>query len=540
MQNLLRLVASNWKSGLTVALVSLPLSLSLAIASGATPIMGIITAVWAGLVAAIFGGSDYNVVGPAGALAAIIAGFGMTFGPELMPMLALCSGVLMLVIWLLRLDRYLVFIPSSVMYGFTLGVGLAIGLSQLNAALGLSGLPLHESLLANFLESLRHIGEAQLPTFTLFAGCLVLLFVCVKLFPKIPGAVVVAVVGIAIGYAAEAGMLPFEIQTLLAKYGTFRADLFTPPAILPPLDPRFFQAVVTVAVVAVLETLLSAKIADGMTGSRFHQSREVRGVALANIASGIAGGLPATGVFVRTALNVKTGASSRVSSGLNAVFVAIISLLLFSGFQYMPLAAVASILVFAAIRMVDIKEFKKLFVFDRGAFWLALLVAVLVFSVDSMIGLLVGVAVALLSFVSCLSRAQSELTLHKPNCDLLRIPHHKLAEHEGDCDIVVYRFAGELTYFNGNSHEDNIRRIKAKTIILSLRNLLYIDIDGMEILHDIIKQTEKRGHVLYLTSISDFVRPSLQKAAWFMRMEEAGSVFRSTTDALTALGFPKR
>ncbi len=540
MQNLLRLAASNWKSGLTVALVSLPLSLSLAIASGATPIMGIITAVWAGLVAAIFGGSDYNVIGPAGALAAIIAAFGMTFGPALMPVLAICSGALMLVIWLLRLDRYLVFIPSSVMYGFTLGVGLAIGLGQLNAALGLTGLPVHETLLMNLLESLRHIGQTQLPTLTLFAACLALLFLCAKVMPKVPGAVVVAVIGIAIGYAAESGMLPFQVQTLLAKYGTFHANLFQLPMLLPPLDVRFFQAVVTVAVVAVLETLLSAKIADGMTNSRFHQSNEVRGVALANIASGIAGGLPATGVFVRTALNVKTGASSRASSGLNAIFVAVISLLLFSGFQYMPLAAVASILVFAAIRMVDVKEFKKLFVFDRGAFWLALLVAVLVFSVDSMTGLLVGVTVALLSFVAHLSRAQSELTLHKPNCDLLRIPHHKLAEHEGDCDIVVYRFAGELTYFNGNSHEDNIRRIKAKTIILSLRNLLYADIDGVEILHDILRQAEKRGHTVYLTSISEFVRPTLEKAGWFLKKQEGGAVFASTTDALTFLGFPKR
>lgn len=336
-------------------------------------------------------------------------------------------------------------------------------------------------------------------------------------------------------------MLPFTIQTLFSKYGALTANLFQPPStFLPPLDPVFWKAVLTVAVVAVLETLLSAKIADSMTGTRFAQGREVRGIALANIASGLAGGLPATGVFVRTALNVKTGATSRLSSGLNACFVAVIALALFSGFQYLPLAAVASILVFAAIRMVDAKEFRKLYAFDRRAFWLALLVAALTFGVDAMIGLLVGVTFALLGFVAHLSHAQSELTLHKPNCDLLRIPHHKLAQHEGDCDIVVYRFAGELTYFNGHSHEDNIACIKAKTIILSLRNLLYIDIDGLEILHEIIKRAEKRGHVVYLTSISDFVRPVLEKADWFGRKEEIGGVFKSTTDALTALGFPKR
>jgi hypothetical protein len=200
MPRILRELSANWKSGLTVALVSVPLSLSLAIASGAAPITGIITAVWAGLIAAALGGSEYNVIGPAGALSGILAGVTLTFGASVLPLVAILAGAVIFAFYILRWDRYLVFIPSSVMHGFTLGVGVTIALGQINAALGLQGLKVHESLLMNFYESLLHAGQTQLPTFILFAATLALLFGIARLAPRIPGAVVAAIMGIAIGY----------------------------------------------------------------------------------------------------------------------------------------------------------------------------------------------------------------------------------------------------------------------------------------------------------------------------------------------------
>ncbi len=531
-------VAMNWKSGLTVALVSIPLSLSLAIASGATPIMGIITAIWAGLAAAAFGGSKYNVVGPAGALSGILASFALAGGMQMLPVLAIASGIVIFAVYLLRWDRYLVFIPSSVMHGFTLGVGLTIGLGQTNAALGLQGLPPHDSLLRNFLESAAHVGQTNPHAFALFAILLCLLFMLAKWLPRLPGAIVVAVIGIAIGYLSEMHLVPLTLQTLLSKYGTLEATLVQPPSFaLPVFNMVLVKAIFTVSVVAVLETLLSAKIADGMTGTRFNQRRETLGLAMANIASGLAGGLPATGVLARTAINVKSGAKSAWSSGLNAVFIALIALLLFRGFQYLPLAAVASILVFAAIRMVEIAHFKKLFSFDLSSFWLSILVGVLTFAVDPMVGILVGSTIALLEFVQHLSRGQSELTLHKNRALIARIPHHRLHEHDEPSDVVVYRFAGELTYFNGNSHEDAIRKIKAHTIILSLRNLFYIDLDGLDILGEIIKENKKAGRTMLISGISEYIKPLVEKSAWFKQKHMVGKVYGTTTEALSALGF---
>jgi SulP family sulfate permease len=193
MNRVFREIAQNWKSGLTVAMVSVPLSLALAIASGATPVMGIITAVWAGLVAAALGGSEYNVVGPAGALSGILVAFALTVGVQYLPLLALLSGALVFVCYIFKWEKYLVFIPSSVMHGFTLGVGLTIGLGQLNSALGLSGLPVHESALLNIWESLTHVSQFNPLTAGLFLSLLLLLFVLARFFPRIPGAVVIVV-----------------------------------------------------------------------------------------------------------------------------------------------------------------------------------------------------------------------------------------------------------------------------------------------------------------------------------------------------------
>ncbi|HLD71690.1 MAG TPA: SulP family inorganic anion transporter [Candidatus Peribacteraceae bacterium] len=539
MKRISQQIASNWKSGLTVALVSIPLSLSLAIASGATPLMGIITAIWAGLVAAIFAGSEFNVIGPAGALSGILAVFAMEHGMEMLPMLAILSGLVILAFYFLRWDRYLIFIPSSVIHGFTLGVGLTIGLGQINFALGLKDLPAHETLVLNLYESILHIGQAQLHTFLLFAFLLFVLFAIARWIPRIPGAVVAAAVGIVIGYLSEIHLLPFTFQTVLSKYGAFTGwPIQVPAFVVPSMELSLWKAVFTVAVVAILETLLSAKIADGMTKKRFNQKKEMLALSLANIASGLAGGLPATGVLARTALNIQSGAKSRFSSGINALFILLIALLFFRGFQYLPLPVVASILVFVSIRMIEPEHFIKLFRFDQSMFWMAILVGALTFGVDPMIGILVGSAISLLVFVQHLSRGQSELTLHKNKKLLARIPVSHAHKYAGQSDVTVYRFAGELTYFNGKSHEDAMRKIHADTLILSLRNLFYIDLDGLEALENMVEHQEAAGRTVLLTGASEYIKPLLEKASWFTSREKEGVVFSSTTDALKFLGFP--
>lgn len=527
-------IIHNWKSGVSVALVSIPLSLSLSIASGAGPIPGIVTAIWAGLIASIFGGSRFNVVGPAGALSTMLAAYALYFGtPQVLPVIAIISGIFILFAWAFRFDRYLVFVPQSVVHGFTLGVAITIALGQLNALLGLRGLTRHPELLANLAETSKHIGQTSLPTVGVFIFGLALMFYLFKLSPKIPNSIIVAVLGIIIGYAASANALPFALVTLKDIYGSLSLSLFNPITIAPSFyDPAIVKAGAIVAFVIILETLISAKVADGMTKTKFKRRKEVLGVGLANIAAGVTGGLPASGVFARTALNIRSGATSTWSQGINAVVVAVLSLICIGWFSYMPMAIVASILIYACVRMVGIQHFVKLYKFERSAFWLSIFVAVIMLVFDATVGILVGALVALLMCANKLSCAQAAVTTHDAHAGM--DPQGSGVEQDRRGTAMVYRFAGELTYLNSANHVDEVQKIgpEITSIILNFKNLFYVDADGMEALDEIIEYAELRKLEVYVTGVHNVVLPMLNTSTWFRHMEKDGRVLASSHEAI--------
>jgi SulP family sulfate permease len=525
----------NWKSGITVSLVSVPLSVSLAIAGGATPLMGIITAVWAGLFAAIFGGSNFNIVGPTGALSGLLLVFAINNGVDALSFLAIATGLVVLAIWALKLEKYIVFIPASVLHGFTLGVAFIIGLNQLNFALGLSKLPQHEKFILNVWESLQHISQISVVTFVIFVVGLALLLVLAQKFPKTPWAIVLAVVGIVIGYFSSRGSLPFTLQTLETRYGDISGSLIHLPHFTTKLlNMQTLVAVLAVSLIAVLETLISAKIADGMTKTRFHQRKEIFGLAIANIGSGLFGGIPATAALARTSLNVKTQATHKTSAFVSSVFVALIAVVFLAWFKYLPLAVVASILVFVAIRMVSQEHFIHLYKHDKIAFGVSMLVTVITIVQDPTIGILVGAIVALLISANKISESQAEFTILKSGDMKPRHRTHDMQELEKHGDVLVYRVAGQLIYMNGLSHQKNIESISDSihTVIISLRNMFYVDVDGLDALREMIETLQVKGKKFAITGVNSLAEPMLFQNPWFSSMRANGHVFDSTTDAL--------
>lgn len=536
---IIQLLKNNWKSGITVALVSLPLSISLAVAANATPVMGVITAFWAGLLAAIFGGSNYNIVGPTGALSGTLAAYALTHGMKTLPLLAALAGICIIIAYVFRLERYIVFIPSSVVHGFTLGVAFIIGLNQLNFALGLSGLPAHEKFIANVFESLKNLPGADAWTFSFFAIALIALFAFIKWAPKFPGPIALAPVGILIGYLATSGRLPFTLLTLSSRFGDISPKLF----ILPEISAQFFtsdlmKAVLTVAIVAILETLISAKIADAMTKTKFNQRSEVLGLGLANLASGLTGGIPATAALARTALNIKSGAQHKASAWINALVVGLIALVFLPYFKYLPLSVVAAILVYVAVRMVEGEHFIHLYQHDKTAFGISMLVAAITIIEDPIVGILVGAAISLLLFVKKLSEGQAEISVNKNKEMIARLYGSAYALGEiSHGDVVVYRFSGPMTYVNAQSHILAISRINGvtKTIILSFRNISYIDIDGVDAITEIIEDLNNREVSVILTSIGEHLLPIVGEATWYIEKRNSNAIFESTAAALKTI-----
>ena len=538
MKPILQKLQQNWRSGLSVALISLPLSISLGVASGATPVMGIITAVWAGLMAGIFGGSNYNIIGPAGALSGILAAFAMGAGPALLPMVALFTGLFVLMAYFFKLEQYLVLIPKTIMFGFSLGVGLIIGAGQLQNALQISDIPKHEEFIKNIIEVFKHLNMTYVPALMITVIVASLLLIFSKHLKKVPGVIIVAPVGILLGYLSHNNLIPLDFVTLLDKFGNTPLKLIAIPQFA--ISEKIIVTAISVAFIAILETLISAKMGDIATRTKFNSRKELLGLSLANIISGIFGGLPATGVFVRTGLNIKSNATHKTSQILNALFVAAIGLLLFKVFIYIPLCVVAGILIYAAIKMVEMHELQYLYERSKKDFIIAIGVAVLMFTIDTIVGLMVGVVIVLLSMVKNMAKAQFELTTNNDDHALTcRAYDDAEISHVKESNTTVYSFKGSLIYINADEHKERImtRVPHSHNVVLRLRELALIDIDGLRAFSEIIKELESQGVKVLCSSAHNGVMEMISKSEVYDYMKEKNMFFATTSDALKELGY---
>ncbi|NTV22256.1 MAG: SulP family inorganic anion transporter [Candidatus Yonathbacteria bacterium] len=535
---LLTRMKTNWRSGLTVSLVSIPLSVSLAVASQASPIVGIITAIWAGLMASLIGGSHYNIVGPTGALSGIIAMYVIMHGANTLPVLAMLSGMFIFVAYLLKLERYLVFIPGSAIHGFTLGVAFIIALNQWNFVFGLSGLTKHETFIDNLWESFTHMYQFSPLTVLVFALSLGFLYAMRKFTTKVPGAIILAPIGILLGYMTTMGIVPFSLQTLDTLYPNMHIGLFMPYSL--SIFPAMIVPALTIALVAIIETMLSAKIADGMTGTKYRRRPEMRGLAVANIVSGLFGGMPATAALARTSLNVKTGANDKVSATISSIFIALISLLFLGYFKFIPLAVIGAILVFVAIQMVEAEHFKRMFLHDRKNFYVSLIVAFITVYEDPIVGILFGVGIASILLIEKLSRGQFDLVVNDRHKQVVgHMSGDKLDTIVKGSDTIVYSIAGLLCYVNGEAHVERFHTALNgyENVILRLRGVYYIDIDGVETIDEIIRTLKARGKHVYMTSVNKNICALLKESEMYRELKQHGHVFEKSADALRHLGF---
>ncbi|MDP3970896.1 MAG: SulP family inorganic anion transporter [bacterium] len=531
-------ILQNWKSGLTVSIVTIPLSLALAITSGATPTQGIITAFWAGLIGALLGGSNYNIVGPTGALAGVLVSYTLIHGYQVLPMVAILSGIIIMIAYIFRLDKYIIFIPRSVVNGFTLGVAFIIGFGQLDSALGMADIHKTESFIENIFIIFKNLNQAHWGVFLLFIFSTLLIIFWNKKFQKIPGAAVVAFLGIVLMMILpEIGYTP-ELVTLGDKYEAISATLFENPIagfdwqILLTQD-LWFLAFAT-AVIAILETLLSGQIADSLTGTKFSRRKEVFGLSIANIGSGLMGGMPATAALARTALNIKSGANHKTSAVINSIFIGIITIFFISFFKFLPMVVISSILVIVAMGMIEKKHFIHLIDNEKTAFVLSLFVALIVVVEDPIIGILFGTVIALLIFVNKVSYGQTEVLLWKnEKMTEALLKNDFLKKEVIDSDIVVYKISGTLTYINMPAHLEAVQRIKDNNyVIISLRNSFYADVDGIDYLGEIVEVLKKNNKHVLLSGINKEIERLIHKEQFYKYKLDQGKIYKRTSEAI--------
>lgn len=522
---------SNIQSAFTVALISIPLLISLAVASGVNPIAGIISGIFAGMMAAFFGGSNFNIVGPTGALSGLIALYALQNGADAVPALAVVTGLFILLAYLFRLERYLIFVPSSVIHGFTLGVASILVLGQINFAFGLKNIPQHEKFIENLIESCKHISEFSWQALLLFTCFFCALFIWRKLVPSIPGAIVFAPIGIGIGYAMKHALIPLQIQTLGDKFGAITFELAQMPHIV--LSSQLFVSAGVIALVSIIESMLSAKIADVMTKTKHNTHKEVLGLGLANLVAGLVGGMPVTAALARTALNIKAGATNWTSAFLCGILIAVISFFSLSYFAYIPMVVVAAILVYVAVNMVELHHLSRFFHKDRRSFWISMLVAVVTILEDPIIGILAGSVAALLLLLNTLTQSYYHIATHETSSRHTADLHQARKEN-----MLVYTFKGKLAYLNCQGHVTRFQSdyTSYAGIILVLDNLYYVDLDGIDVLDEIIELLRRRDQRVAVVRPNAQIADMLHESTEFKALEKKGLVFNSLADALRAEG----
>ena len=501
----------NLIAGLVVGIVALPLAMAFAIASGARPEQGIYTAIIGGGLISIFGGSRLQIAGPTGAFIAILAGITAKYGIAGLQVATLMSGVMLLLMGLARMGGVIKFIPAPVVVGFTAGIGVIIFVGQWSEFFGLPkpvGEHYHEKLW-HLLQSLPNTHLSTL-SFALLGLLLVLLTPKIKLLARVPGPLVAMIVVTLLQMILH---MP-GVATIGSAFGgiptglpTFVVPEMSVPQIITLIGPAF-----TIAMLGAIEALLSAVVADGMSGTKHDSNQELIGQGLANIAVPFFGGFAATGAIARTATNIRNGATSPLAGIMHAITLIAVLLFLAPLASDIPLAVLAAILFVVAWNMSEVKHFAHLLKTAPIADRLILLITfVLTVFADLVVAVNVGMILAILHFLRRMSDAVETLPVDETEL------HTELARHgiqHLPPDLLVYEIAGPMFFGAVENFERALVQTQAdpKILIIRLRRVPFMDITGIQVLEEVMQKLRRRGIRVMLCEANERVLAKLQRA----------------------------
>ena len=505
-------------AGLTVAIVALPLSMAIAIASHATPERGLYTAIVGGFVISLLGGSRFQIGGPAGAFIVLVASIVDRHGFDGLLLATLMAGAMIFAIGALRLGTYIKYVPHPVTVGFTSGIAVIIFASQIRELLGLKLAGAEPAPLVSKLAALWQALPSFSPAAAGVAAFSVLLILLLrKLKPHWPGFL--------IAVAATAGgawVLGLDVETIASRFGGIPRGLPIPS--LPPMSLDTMEALlpdaVALALLGSIESLLSAVVADSMTGRRHRSNCELVAQGLANIASALFGGLTATGTIARTATNVRAGAHGPVAGMLHAAFILLFMLVAAPLAGFIPLAALAAILAVVAWNMAERAEFKSLLTASRGEAAVLLATFGLTVFRDLTEGIIVGVTLGCLVFMHRMAQA-IEVETHRPlpmveedradAGDGARPAYDPDAEYATASDIVIHRISGAFFFGAASTVAATLERIgePPRGFILDLSRVPFVDYSAAHSLHGFLRKAARHDAVVYLTGAPPHIRREL-------------------------------
>ncbi|MEQ1953848.1 SulP family inorganic anion transporter [Mesorhizobium sp. CN2-181] len=501
-------------SGLTVAIVALPLSMAIAIASGVSPDRGLYTAIVGGFLVSLLGGSRFQIGGPAGAFIVLVSATVQAHGVDGLILATMMSGVMLAAIGYARLGTFVKFIPYPVTVGFTAGIAVIIFSSQIGELFGLTLSGPEPGPFVPKLMALASVAStANIATIGVSALTIAAILLIRRFRPQWPGLLIAVLLA-----SVAAAMLGLPVETIGTKFGGIPRTL--PAPALPPFSLDKVMAVLPSAIsftlLGAIESLLSAVVADGMTGRRHRSNCELVAQGFANIGAALFGGICVTGTIARTATNVRSGAESPVAGMAHSVFLLAFMLLAAPLASYIPLSALAGVLAVVAFNMVERDAFVALLRSSWGDAIVLLVTFGLVVFRDLTEGIVVGFALGALLFIDRMSRsvafeAQTPLGVQdiadSENGD--RKPYH--AEAEGSPDLVIYRLSGAFFFGAASMVGTTLDRIADthSSFILDFSAVPVLDSTAANIIEQSARKAERRGIRFFITGASPAVRRML-------------------------------
>ncbi len=534
---------SDLTAGVIVGIVALPLAIAFGIASGVTPEKGIITAIIAGFIISAFGGSRVQIGGPTGAFIVIVYGIIQQYGMTGLMVATIMAGIILVIMGFARFGSIIKFIPYPVVVGFTSGIALLIFSTQIKDLLGLT----MKSVPSEFHEKWIAYGES-LATLNYYAfGIAALSLLIMILWPKvthrIPGSLIAIIVSTLLVH-----LLHIPVETIGSRFGEI-------PSNIP--EPHFYQinfAVIknliapatTIAILAAIESLLSAVVADGMIGGKHRSNMELIAQGLANIASPIFGGIPATGAIARTATNIKNGGRTPVAGIAHSLTLLLIMLFFGKLAKLIPMATLAAILVIVAYNMSEWRSFKSLLKSPRSDVVVLLTTFLLTVIFDLTIAIQIGMILAVILFMRRMAMVTNVGVITRELADEEEsYDPNSINRREVPKSVEVFEVNGPFFFGAASTFKDAMHVIEEppKVRIIRMRNVPAIDATGLHTLEEFYKDSKKQGTTIVLSGVHTQPLYAMTQAGLLDLFGEE-NVFGNIDDALDRareiIGLPKK
>ncbi len=506
-------------AGLIVGILSIPMAISFAIASGARPEQGIFTAIIAGFLVSLLGGSRVQVAGPTGAFVILVHTTIQQFGYEGLAIATLLAGVFLCLMGFFRFGAFIKFIPYPVTIGFTSGLALVIFTGQIPDLFGLKFTSFPPEFHKRWALFASHCTSIDLITFSIALISLAIMIFWPKISKRIPGAIVAILLTTAL-----VQLFHLPIETVKDRFGSIPTSLPSPmmPSWNIDLVLRVIPSAIAIALLAGIESLLSAVVADGMTGRRHRSNMELLAQGLANIGTIFFAGIPATGAIARTATNIKNGAVTPIAGIVNAVVLLMILFFFGNWVSCIPMVTLAAILAVIAYNMSEWRHFARLFKSPKSDVAVLLATFFLTVFVDLVTAIEVGIILASFLFLNKLVKSSKLRYLkealkdeEEDKEDPFAISSRKIPE-----DIEVFEIFGPLFFGATENFRSALTRINRvpKVLILRMRHVSTIDASGLRALEDLLTKSQKEKTLLLFSGIPHSLKETLKRSGFLKKV----------------------